>query len=876
MSGGPIAPGAELGPYTIVGLIGAGGMGEVYRARDSRLGRDVAVKVLPSALAQNADALARFETEARAASALAHPNVVVIFDVGRHEGTSYVVSELLEGDTLNARLREGPLPMWRAVEWARQIAAGLAAVHERGILHRDLKPDNVFVTTDGVVKILDFGLAKLIGHRSSAHEDTAPVTQPGAVIGTAAYMAPEQVQGAATDHRADIFSLGLILYEMLAGRRAFVGSPPELVAAILRDDPVDLVTLRPEISPALVQVVRHCLEKRPADRFQSTRDLAFALGSLSAATGPPPMRPPPRRRGLHPAWLAAGAIAVAAATVAAFALRRGREPGTAAAAVAPAPRPPAPPPEWRRLTYGRGPITVARFAQGDAFLFNRFSGLRTVRTYLARTDGRDARPILDQLAVLGLSRGGELAVLTDATFLTDTAAPAHGTLARMPLAGSTAPRPMLEDVAGADWSPDGTRLAAVQVVRGRYRVMYPVGNATYEAPWGLSHLRVSPSGREVAFIEHPYPGDDRGYVSYVDADGRKHKLTDDFASAWGLAWSPAGDEVWFTAAASGLYRELRAVTLASAQRVLARAPAVLTLHDVDAAGRVLVSVEARVRHVKALRPGAQHEVDVASFEWASVGDLSDDGKTVVLIEQSDPSSPEYRLYLSRDGSPGVFLAEGADGTLSPDGKWVLVSSFSHPDELTLVPIGPGLARKVARGGLAVRAYAEWFPDGKRIAFAGNDAGKEPRIYVRDLDSGDERAISGEGVLPAFFAPVSPDGAWVVGVQSTGATMLYPSAGGEPRPIKGLEPDDVVVQWTPDGGSLYVKVGEAIPCAIVRLDPRTGKRTRWRELRPAELDGVVQVRYLAMTPNGDAYVYELKSMTSDLFLVTGIGGHGDSP
>jgi len=287
-----LSPGARLGPYEVQSAIGAGGMGEVYKARDPRLGRDVAIKVLPSAFSADPERLRRFEQEARAAAALNHPNILAVHDIGQHEGAPYIVSELLEGETLRERLKGGALPVRKAVEHAVQIAHGLAAAHEKGITHRDLKPENVFVTNDGRVKILDFGLAKLTQAEStfagaSELPTTPPDTLPGVVLGTIDYMAPEQVRGQAADHRADIFAFGAILYELLSGRHAFRGDTAiETMSAILKEEPPDLPMAERHIAPGLGRIVDRCLEKNPAGRFQSTRDLAFALDALSAHSGP--------------------------------------------------------------------------------------------------------------------------------------------------------------------------------------------------------------------------------------------------------------------------------------------------------------------------------------------------------------------------------------------------------------------------------------------------------------------------------------------------------------------------------------------------------------------------------------------------------------
>jgi Serine/threonine protein kinase len=285
-----LAAGSRLGPYEILAPVGAGGMGEVYRARDTRLGRDVAIKVLPSQFSADADRLRRFEKEARSVSALNHPNILTIHDIGTHEGSPFIVSELLEGETLRERMGGAALPVRKAMDYGSQIARGLAAAHEKGILHRDLKPENLFVTRDGRVKILDFGLAKLTHPETEDTRQTeAPTmsspTEPGVVMGTVGYMAPEQVRGTAVDHRCDIFSLGAVLYEMATGERAFArGSSVESLNAILKEDPPDFGRESPLLSSAVGPIVRRCLEKQPGERFQSAQDLSFALQSAVGTT----------------------------------------------------------------------------------------------------------------------------------------------------------------------------------------------------------------------------------------------------------------------------------------------------------------------------------------------------------------------------------------------------------------------------------------------------------------------------------------------------------------------------------------------------------------------------------------------------------------
>jgi eukaryotic-like serine/threonine-protein kinase len=311
----PLTPGTLLGQYEIRSPLGAGGMGEVYRAHDTRLDREVAIKVLPESLTADPDRLRRFEQEARAAAALNHPNILAVYQMATHEGVSHMVSELLDGETLRERLKRGPIPLRKAIDYAVQIARGLAAAHDKGIVHRDLKPDNLFVTKDGRVKILDFGLAKLTQPRdaSGAEATMAEGTEPGMVMGTVGYMSPEQVRGKMADHRSDIFAFGTILYEMVTGKQTFrKPTSAETMTAILNEDPPSISQITAGTPPSLQRVVHRCLEKHPEQRFQSASDMAFALEALSD-TGMPPstgshahLGEPASRRG----------IAIAGATLA--------------------------------------------------------------------------------------------------------------------------------------------------------------------------------------------------------------------------------------------------------------------------------------------------------------------------------------------------------------------------------------------------------------------------------------------------------------------------------------------------------------------------------------------------------------------------------
>ena len=515
-------------------------MGEVYRAHDPKLNRDVAIKILPEALAADPDALARFEREAQAVAALSHPNILAIFDFGRQADTVYAVMELLEGETLRARLGNGALPSRKAVELAAQIAEGLAAAHDKGIVHRDLKPENIFVTHDGRAKVLDFGLAKAVAlggatapaDPGASMQVTSGHTSAGMVLGTAAYMSPEQVRGEAVDHRSDIFAFGAVLYEMLTGRPAFGReTATESMTAILKEEPPEIAGA--DLSPGLQRIVEHCLEKKPGERFQSARDVAFALEALSGSatmSGPATVvsRPGWRR------WLVAGgALAVAALLgVSGLALRRsGETAGRRSAAESVS---------FTEVSARPQAIFRAAFQpDGETIVYSAAIEGHVPDLYVIRPDHPEPEPLgLSRTHLLAISSTGEMAVLTSVRFIAQRVF--TGTLARVS-PGSTGRRQILESVHDADWSPDGSELAIIRDADGKDRLEYPIGRALYETAGYLSDLRVSPRGDRVALFEHPARWDDRGSLIVLDRAGHRTVLSGEYESEEGLAWSRSGD-----------------------------------------------------------------------------------------------------------------------------------------------------------------------------------------------------------------------------------------------------------------------------------------------------------------------------------------------
>jgi eukaryotic-like serine/threonine-protein kinase len=852
--------GQSLGNYRVVARLGAGGMGEVYRARDERLDRDVAIKVLHTALADQ-ERLKRFETEARALAALNDPNILAIYEIGTQDGSPYLVSELLEGETLRSRLLPNALPFQRAIDYAMQIVRGLMAAHEKRIVHRDLKPENIFITTDGRVKILDFGLAKLslsdqAGGTGSGDGDATLLTSTGVILGTVGYMSPEQVRGLTIDGRSDIFSFGAIFYEMLTGKRAFRGAThADTISAILKEDPENLWELIPNAPPATAHIVRHCLEKRPEDRFQTARDLLFDLSTLSSLSGTSSARlrraeeARPDRRQLW-GWLAGFLLLAVLALV--FFLGMPRE---------------GPLPSYHQVSFRRGTIWAARFTpDASTIVYSASWSGNPLDILLARPGSTESRSLgLGDTDLLAVSSTGEIAVLLHRRELARFVS--RGTLGRVPLAGG-APREVLEDVREADWSPDGTNLAIVHDVGDRERLEFPMGKPLFETSGWVSGIRMSPKGDRIAFMEHSSRWDDRGWISVVDLGGRKQRLSDEFSSEQGLAWSPHGDEVWFTATKSGEAFALRSVPLGGKERVMARVPANLMLHDIAADGTLLLSSYKHTTPVIALPPGQKTERDLSWLDEMGLFDVSGDGKTFLFQYYGEDSGPNYTSYLGKtDGSPAVRLGEGAAVSLSPDGKWALtILNTSH--QVVLLPTGPGQTRNLVRNGLEAEGDDTFTPDGNQVVFTGRAPGQARRIYIQDISGGEPRALTPEGVTGSrvFTGPrVSPDGRLLLAQNAGGKAVLLPMEGGEPREVHGLKSDEAVANWSADSRGFYIYRLHR-PFQIFQLDPVSGRRQLLRTIEPSDPSGIIGDLNAFVLADGQSYVYSFQRHLSELYLV----------
>ena len=849
--------GERLGPYEVLAPIGAGGMGEVYRARDTRLGREVAIKVLPSDLSGDAERRARFEQEARSASALNHPNIVTIHDIGTHDGTLYIAMEKVEGRSLRELLAGGPQPIRKLLDIAVQMSEGLAKAHAAGIVHRDLKPENVMVSKDGFVKILDFGLAKLAevpaGDASRLPTMAEAATRPGIVLGTVGYMSPEQASGQSADFRSDQFSFGSILYEMATGKRAFQrATGVETMSAIIREEPEPVGQANPRAPVPLRWIVERCLAKDPEERYASTQDLARDLrsirdhlseASVSAETVAAPAAVVRRRRGVFVAGAAAAVILAAGFLAGRWTLRGGTSN-----------------PNFQRLTFRRGSILNARFApDGQTVVYGAAWEGSPAEIYAAQRGSPESRSLgLPPADVLSVSPSGEVAVLLNSHYVLGWEA--RGTLATVPLAGG-APRQVLEDVQDADWSPDGKELAVARESGGKRRLEYPIGKVLYETQGWISNSRVSPDGQWVAFVDHPQRGDSLGSLAVIGSDGRKKTLTESGTVA--LAWPPKGNEIWFSWGS-----QLRSVSLSGKQREILSSPGGWVLKDIAREGRVLFDRRSQRREIVAGIVGTPRERNLTWLDWSFPTALSADGKVVLFDEQAQGPNGNYPIYLRQaDGSPAVLLGQGGSFDLSPDGRWVLTASFPGRDELVLLPTGPGQRRQLGKAGLDYQ-WASFFPDGRRILATASEPGHGSRLFVQDVSGGKPRAITPEGVTALGGEPVSPDGRSIVATGPDRRIAIYSVEPAEPKAIAGIDPSELPIRWTEDGRGLYVWKPSEMPAHVSILDVATGRRTPWKDILPPDPAGILGLWPIVITPDGKSYAYSYRRILGDLYVADG--------
>lgn len=841
--------GQRVGPYLVNGLIGEGGMGLVFKARDTQLNRSVAIKVLQSDRLADPERKRRFLQEAKAASVLNHPNIVTVHGITHERDTDFIVMEFVSGKTLDRVIPAKGLALKRAVRYGVEIADALAAAHAAGIVHRDIKPSNIMITEEGRVKVLDFGLAKLAEPEQGSEQDQGEplTTKAGMVFGTAAYMSPEQAEGKRADARSDIFSFGALLYQMVTGGRAFPGQNViTILAAVMNHQPPSVTTVVPTVPRELEWVIERCLKKDPNRRIQYMVDVKIALEEVlerleSPSSSVPVVRT--RRRWIAPA-LAAALLGLAGGAW--FSLRIFHKA----------------PVTFQRLTFRHGDVTASKFGPDGNIVYSAEWDGAPAAFFVAHPGSREARPLeLPSGSIQSLAASGEMAILVGTG---DTGS--LGTLARVPLGGGS-PRAILDNVSSADWAPDGDSLAVIRDDRGQHRIEYPIGNVLYQTPSLRPpvFLRVSPRGDKVALFDFTTDGDYS--LRVIDAQRRSWILSKGWRAVGGVGWSPDGKEVWFGGGRPGSDPGIYAVNLSGRERLLTQIAGWPLLEDVARDGRMLVLNSDSRLGIRCLTAGAKEESDLAWLDASALSDLSNDGREILLVEASSGEGRNPAIYLRpTDGSPAVRLGYGNRPVLSPDNKWVAcVRKNRESSQIVLLPAGAGEETILHTGGIQPET-AEWFSDGKHVLFTGNEAGQPPRTYSYDLANGHIKPVTPAAVRASA---VSPNDQTAIVIRDGKATLIS-LADGHETPLAAVGPDISVIRWSGDGAYIFLQRTDAShrSASILRMDARSGHMETWRDLKLPDR-AAFYYGSAKLSSDGKSYAFTFQRDLSTLYLVNGI-------
>jgi Tol biopolymer transport system component len=825
--------------YTIDRELGAGGMATVYLAHDLRHDRDVAIKVLHPDLGAALGA-ARFLSEIRTTARLQHPHILPLLDSGDADGLLYYVMPVVKGETLRARLdRERQLSVPDAVRIAEEVADALEYAHSAGIIHRDIKPENILLHGNHAL-VADFGISLALQHAGGQR-----LTETGLSLGTPQYMAPEQAMGEKSiDGRADLYALGCVLYEMLVGEPPFTGPTAQvIVARAMVETARSPMTVRPSIPVTVNDAILTALERLPADRQPSAARFAAQLQGADGAgkTHSHRVRPSIRRGRI-------GLLAVLAVALIGGLLigRLWHAPRTDTVVT------------FNPQTFTPQRVTNARFSpDGRTILYSAVIDTSGPQLFVIRPDYGRPEPLrMPRTNLLAVSSGGEVAVVVRANQLFHRTC--IGTLATMSMSG-TAPREIRDSVHDADWSPDGRQMAIASFASGNDILEYPVGNVRYRTTGWLSDIRVSPDGKQLAFLEHAVPVDDRGRMVILDLTSGRAVRGADVSTIQGAVWSRDGSEV-YSATGRDLHRRIVAYSRSGAMRTVLSGPDGLVMLDRSRDGRSLVTSEQQSLHVMVHRPGTSGVTDESWRDLSVAPMFSADGTILVTEDQSTDNGPNYATMMKRSDGRTVRLGPGEPRSISPDGKFVLSNVLGPPDTPVLYPVGPGAERKLAYGKLGAPLWFAWYPDGSAVLACGRETETLARCYRQPLDGGVQAAAT--PAIPSgwlYSDPLlAPDGHRILI-----GNRLFLSATDTGRIVPGLE-QRFAVRWTPDGRQLYTRSRMR---KIERLDPATGRGVEVLTLGPVSF-GELIIGF-AIGDNPDLYAYTIWHLTSQLHVVDGI-------
>jgi tRNA A-37 threonylcarbamoyl transferase component Bud32 len=836
-----LRPGGKVGGYEVLRALSSGGNAAVYVGFDPVLRREVALKILSGPQAHDPSQLERLRQEARVLAQLAHPNILQVIDLELFEDQPVLVTELLEGQTLRSRLTAGPLPALQALEVAMQVASALAAAHRQGVVHRDVKPENLFLTRDGHCKVLDFGLAKPLASGESSSLGEALHTTGGLLQGTVGYLSPEQIGGQPVDARADVYALGLVIHELVSGRPPGRGATAiERQISLLRDGPQPLPA-EAGAPVGLDEVVARCLEVEPPDRFADAGQVLEALEEVRAGQG---SSRGPRRWTLRRRW------PVAAAALVAGLLGLGGGGWIASR--------PAPVPTFQRLTFQRGNVLRARFGPGGrSVIFGATWEGKAVEVYRADLDGGETRKLgLSNADVLAVSGNGELAVLLKDSYVLTTLG--QGTLARVTPGG--APRVLQKDVSGADWDLAGRELAVTRrLATDAWVLEYPAGRELYRSSRPLAGPRFSPDGKRIAFMvaSPPYS------LAVVELDGETRVLMSGLqASDPLLAWLPGSREVVVAGEqAFGWMPPILAVGLDGRQRQLTRYPIRMLLQDVAADGRFLLEREV-YRLELHLKDPVGADRDYSWLDGSLVAELDEARGRVLFTETCEAVGQRPEVYVrGLAGEAAVHLGAGVAQDLSPDGAWALALAPEARNALRLLPIGAGIPRDLELGSWTPMV-ATFRPGHEEALVVARGAAGQRRLLRVKLAGGAPLVLLEREA--GTFVP-GPDGRHVALTDPAGDLALLDLDTGTSRLLDRLRPGERPVGFDRAGGQLYVADVGAVPVQLTRIDLVSGARSLDRTLAPADLAGVTRIDTVRVGAEGTVAYTVVRVTMSDLVL-----------